>query len=56
MTVTWIQNQVKRNSSGNLMAIKAKASSLFEDSKKDFPHEANLEFMASTGWFNRLKN
>jgi hypothetical protein len=53
--MTWIENQVNRNSSENLTATKAKALSLFGDLKKDFLHEANLEFMASTGWFKRFK-
>jgi hypothetical protein len=43
MLAAWIKNQVK-------------ALSLFEELKKDFPHEANLEFTTSTGWFNRFKN
>jgi hypothetical protein len=38
---TWIEDEAKRNSSANLTAINAKALSLFEDFKKDFPHEAN---------------
>jgi hypothetical protein len=46
---TWIENQVKRNSSANLMAVTAKVLHPLEDTKKYFSHEANLEFMANTG-------
>jgi hypothetical protein len=49
MFVCWIDNQAKRNSSANLMDIKAKALCLTKNLKKDFPHEDNLEFMANTG-------
>jgi hypothetical protein len=39
---TWIENQVKRNSPANLMAINTKVSSLFQYLKELVPLEANL--------------
>jgi hypothetical protein len=49
MLSTWIENQVKRNSQGNPIDFKVKALHLFEDLKKHFTHETNLEFTTSSG-------
>jgi hypothetical protein len=50
MFAAWIEHRLKKKSSTNLMAIKVRELHLSEDMKKDFPHEASLEFMVSTGW------
>jgi hypothetical protein len=56
MLETWSENQVKRDSSANIMAVKAKTKIPFEDFKKDFPREANLKFAANIGIINRFNN
>ncbi|XP_068226552.1 tigger transposable element-derived protein 1-like [Palaemon carinicauda] len=53
----WIEHQKQRRVPLSLMLIQEKARSLYEDVKAKAGEEAAGEsFVASHGWFNRLKN
>jgi hypothetical protein len=55
MLVIQTGNQVKINSSANLMVIKTKAITPLPNLKNNFPHLANLKVTTDTGRFNRFK-
>ena len=56
LLMTWIEDQVQKRMPLSTMTITTKAKSLFAMLKEKAGPDYNVEFTASSGWFQRFKN
>ena len=56
LLITWIEDQAQKHIPLSTMTITTKAKSLFAMLKEKAGPDYNVEFTASSGWFQRFKN